>query len=189
MNNTNNLYELEADKSESGLKFFFISKGEQDIIKAVQFSFVQQLNERNIYNLGFGDYDLDNDKIVDDINTNNGDAYRVFNTVLSTIPIFFESFCNEILMVQGSDGRLEFIEECRLECKKKCVADCKNYNRRINIYLAYINKNYDSLSIDYQFLGGKKIEEQLTILEPYKRYEKYDSIFLSRKTIISQYEN
>jgi hypothetical protein len=35
--------------------------------------------------LGFGDYDLENDKIVDDINTNNGDAFKVFNTVLGTI--------------------------------------------------------------------------------------------------------
>jgi hypothetical protein len=87
--------------------FFFISKGEKDIIKAIQFSFVQELNGRKIYNLGFGDYDLENDKIIDDINTNNGDAYKVLNTALSTIPIFFENFGSEILMVQGSDGSLD----------------------------------------------------------------------------------
>ncbi len=178
MSDLKSIYDLKMDKSENDLKFFFISKGEQDVIKAIQFSFVQKLNGQNIYNLGFGDYDLENDKIVDDINTNNGDAYKVFNTVLSTIPIFFDNFSNEILMVQGSDGRPEFVENCKLNCKKKCVDECKKYNRRINIYRGYIDKNYEDLIIDYQFLGGVKDEEQLTILEPYERYKKYDSVFL-----------
>ncbi len=184
MSNVESVYELEADKSGNGLKFFFISKGEQDIIKAIQFSFVQELNGRNIYNLGFGDYDLENDIIVDDINTNNGDAYKVFNTVLTTIPIFFENFGDEILMVQGSDGRPAFAEKCKLECKKKCVDECKNYNRRINIYRGYVDKNYNDLSADYQFLGGIKNEEQQTILETYERCKKYDSVFLFRKNHI-----
>ena len=181
MSNTESIYDLEEDKSENGLKFFFISKGEHDVIKAVQFSFVQELNGRNIYNLGFGDYDLENDKIVDDINTNNGDAYKVFNTILSTVPIFFENFGNDILMVQGSDGRPEFVENCRLICMKKCVDECKNYNRRINIYRGYVNKNYEELNIDYQFFGGITDDGQQTVLELYERYKKYDSVFLSRK--------
>jgi hypothetical protein len=181
MSNIESVYELEEVKSGNGLKFFFISKGEQDIIKAVQFSFVQELNGRNIYNLGFGDYDLENDRIIDDINTNNGDAYKVFSTVLSTIPIFFENFEDEMLMVQGSDGRPEFVEKCELECKKNCVSECKNYNRRINIYRGYVNKNYAELSTNYQFLGGIKNEQLQTIIETYERYKKYDSVFLFRK--------
>lgn len=181
MSTIENVYELEEDKSANGLKFFFISKGDQDVIKAIQFSYVQELNGQNIYNLGFGDYDLENDKIIDDTNTNNGDAYKVFNTVLSTIPIFFEHFDDEILMVQGSDGRPEFVENCKLICKKQCVDECRNYNRRINIYRSYIDKNCEQLYADYQFLGGLKDEEQHTILESYERYKKYDSVFLFRK--------
>ncbi|MBW0176883.1 hypothetical protein [Sediminibacterium sp.] len=183
MNNFENIYELKEDKSATGLKFFFISKGERDIIKAVQFSFIQELNGRNIYNLGFGDYDLENDTITDDINTNNGDAYKVLNTVLSTIPIFFENFSNDILLVQGSDGRPAFAENCRLVCKKNCIDECKNYNRRINIYRGYVDKNYEELIADYQFLGGSINEEQQIILQPYERYKKYDSVFLFRKNI------
>jgi hypothetical protein len=44
MSNIDNTYELQEDKSAHDLKFFFISKGKQDIIKAIQYSFVQELN-------------------------------------------------------------------------------------------------------------------------------------------------
>jgi hypothetical protein len=84
-------------------------------------------------------------------------------------------------MVQGSDGRPEFAEKCKLKCSKDCINECKNYNRRINIYRSYVDKNFDNLNTDYQFLGGIKDEGQNTILEHYERYKKYDSVFLFRK--------
>jgi hypothetical protein len=37
MSENGRTYELKQDKSENGLKFFFISKGEQDTIKAIHF--------------------------------------------------------------------------------------------------------------------------------------------------------
>ena len=183
MNNEERIYELEESISEDSLKFFFISKGEQDVVKAIQYSFVQKINGRNVFNLGFGDYDIERDLILDNVNTNNGDTYKVFNTVLSTIPTFFDKFKLDILMVQGSDGRPEFIEHCKLSCIKKCVLECKNYNRRINIYRGYVNKNFKELSVDYQFLGGVKNEEQQTIIENYDPYKMYDSVFLFRKNV------
>lgn len=73
--------------------------------------------------------------------------------------------------IQNSDGRPEFVEKFKLECKKKYVDECKNYNRRINIYLGYIDKNYNDLSTHYQFLGGINNEEQQTILETNERYK------------------
>ncbi len=106
-----------------------ISKGEQDVVKAIQYSFVQKIIGKNVFNLGFGDYDIERDLILDNVNTNNGDTYKVFNTVLSTIPTFFEKFNLDIIMVQGSDGRPEFIEQCKLGCLKKCILECKNYNK------------------------------------------------------------
>ena len=175
------LYEVVEEKSETGLKLFFISKGKQKLIKVIHYSFVQELSGKKIYNLGFGDYDLVNDTILDEINTNNGDTYKVFNTVLSTIPLFFENFGNEILMVQGSDGKPGFIEKCMRICKKNCVLECKNYNRRISIYCGYVDRNYDQLNIDYQFFGGLIYEHQETEVEVYKRYKKYDAIFLFKK--------
>lgn len=181
MSNIVGLYEVVEEKSDTGLKFFFISKGKLDIIKVIHYSFVQQLNGKNIYNLGFGDYDFVSDTIVDDTNTNNGDTYKVFNTVLSTIPVFFENFGNEILIVQGSDGNPGFIEKCRRICEKNCIQECKNYNRRIKIYCSYVDRHYDRLSIDYQFLGGIINELQQTEVEFYERYKKYHSVLLFKK--------
>ena len=76
------VYELQEDDTRNEMTFFFISKGETDIIKAIQYSFIQDLNGRHLFNLGFGDYDLENDKIRDDIDSNNNYVYKVFNTVL-----------------------------------------------------------------------------------------------------------
>ncbi|MBZ4187584.1 DUF6934 family protein [Niabella beijingensis] len=183
MSHLKDIYELQEDKSILNLKFFFISKGRQDVVKVVQYAFVQKLNGRNVYNLGFDDYDLDNDVIIDHINTNNGDAYKVFNTILSTIPGFFKSYDGSILMVQGSDGRPEFPEHCRLTCRKKCLNECKNHNRRITIYRGYINKHYEALTTEYHFFGGKKDQAQHILLEPYERYKTYDSVFIFQKKI------
>jgi len=178
MTNTDNLYKLTEIRSEKAIKYFFISKGENNIIKAVQYSFVQKLNNRDVFNLGFGDYAILNDTIIDHISTNNGDAYKVFNTVLSTIPEFFKVYKNDILMVQGSDGQPDFLEQCKLICTKKCVNECKNFNRRINIYKRYIDKNYEKLKIDYLFYGGFKNINNQTFMEKYKPGEEYDIVFL-----------
>ncbi len=65
---------------------------------------------KRIFNLGFGDYDINEDKIDDSANTGNGDVYKVLNTVLTTIPKFFDTFHDAMLMVQGSDSKTEFTE-------------------------------------------------------------------------------
>ena len=46
MSKIESVYDLEEDKSENGIQFFFISKGEKDIIKAIQFSFVQKYQKQ-----------------------------------------------------------------------------------------------------------------------------------------------
>ncbi len=181
MSNFENIYELKEQKSETDIKYFFISKGKEDVIKVIQFSFVQELNEKNVYNLGFGDYDIENDIIIDDVNTNNGDAYKVFHTVLSTIPAFFTIYENDILIVQGSDGRPDFIENCRITCVKNCFEECRKFNRRINVYRKYVDKFYDQLVLNYQFFGGKKNEESQTILEEYVCHKGYDAVFLLKR--------
>ena len=180
---TNNLYEVQEKKSDGHIRYLFVSIGKVDVIKIVQYEMVEELNGRRIYNLGFGDYDFENGTILDDRNTNNGDVYTVFNTVLSTIPSFFESFSNGIIMVEGSDSRPEFVGHCKENCGKKCVDECKNFNRRINIYRNYIDKHYNQLSIDYQFLGGYKYEANYTDLEGYVCGKKYDAVFLLKRNV------
>lgn len=181
MSAVGSFYELMQQITDDGLRFFFISKGNRDIVKVIQYSFVHVLNGRSVLNLGFGDYDIQTDNVTDDIATNNGDVYKVLNTVLSTVPIFFNYFEDEMLMVQGSDGRPEFVESCKRFCKKQCVEECKNYNRRMHMYSGYVDKNFERLNIDYQFLGGLTVDGKQTILEKYERYKKYDAVFVYEK--------
>lgn len=175
------VYSLQIDNSRNEMTFFFISKGEKDIIKAIQYSFVQELYGKQLFNLGFGDYDLENDKIRDDIDSNNNDVYKVFNTVLSTIPLFFEKHKSDFLIVNGSDGHKEFINQCLSSCIKKCTNNCKKYNRRISVYKGYVDKNFDLLCIDYQFFGGIKDIFGNVAFENYKKFNKYDSVLLLNK--------
>lgn len=142
MVNDQMVYELYEDDSRDDMTFFFISKGGSDIIKAIQYSFVKEIDGRNLFNLGFGDSDLENDIIRDDIDSNNDDAYKVFNTVLSTVLIFFEKHKNDYLIVNGSDGHKDFIEQCITSCIKRCTTGCKKFNRRMNVYRMLLNKNH-----------------------------------------------
>ena len=186
MSNVENIYDLEEVKEAQNLKFIFISSGTQDVVKAIQYSYLlqlnnlnlQQLNGKDVYNLGFGDYNLENDTLIDTVNTNNGDVYKVFNTVLSTVPNFFENYTNSILIVQGSDSSRDFIEQCKQTCKKGCGEKCKKSNRRINIYKNFVNKNYEQLILDYQFIGGLKDSNNQIVLEEYIKYKDYDSVLL-----------
>jgi len=181
MANYGNVYELEVAEAEAGLRYFFISQGEQDIIKAIQYSFIQDLHGRKVFNLGFGDYDIGTDKLDDKTDSNNGDHYKVFNTVLSTIPTFFNAFNGAILMVHGSDSTDSFLEICKEKCTKKCENECKNFRRRINLYRRYVNNNYMALINDYQFIGGTLDEDGKTILEHYILHKEYDAVMLYRK--------
>ena len=88
MSNVPNIYETIADVTETGVQYFFISKGTSNIIKAIQYSHALDFQDKKVYNLGFGDYDSKTNSIDDDVISNNGDAYRIFHTVLNTIPHF-----------------------------------------------------------------------------------------------------
>ncbi len=183
------LYSLEENHTQTDLKFYFVSTGAQNIVKAIHYQFFQKfemenehiLNGRNLFNLGFGDYDISSDTIYDDINSNNGDVRKVFYTVLSTIPSFFELLEGNVIMVQGSDGRPEFVENCKASCTKKCEGDCKNFNRRINIYKNFVDRHFTTLSVDYQFFGGNKAQNSNISIEDYVPYKNYDSVFLIKK--------
>jgi hypothetical protein len=175
------LYELQEQKSGNSLKFFFVSKGKRDVIKAIHYSMVGIYDGKNVFNLGFGDYDIQTNKITDNSDTNNGDHYSVFNTVLSTIPVFFEYFGQVYLIVMGSDGRPGFIKNCQLACTKKCEDGCKKFRRRITIYRGYVNKHFESLKIDFQFIGAFQNKKGQLVIEPYELHKAYDRILLFKR--------
>jgi hypothetical protein len=169
-------------KTSDGLRFFFVSEGELEIVKVVEYKYVGIRQNRSTYNLGFGTYIFETDGLDDPDISNNGDHYKVFNTVLSTIPRFLDLYPEAMIVVEGSDSTSSFPENCRLNCRKKCIApDCKNANRRINIYKKYVNKNYNQLSKEYVFWGTIKGNGNKAIIEEYRIINNYNSVLFIKK--------
>ena len=174
-------YTVFEDKIEGEILYYFISEGNNKLIKAIQYLYVGDIKGSKMYNLGFGDYDEENEGINDSINTDNGDVYKVFNTVLSTVPRFFASVTDAMLIVQGSDSTANFITECRATCIRKCDEYCKKSNRRINIYSGYVNKNFDALGKEFVFYGGLNDTDNKIITKDYVLGEKYDAVLVLKK--------
>jgi hypothetical protein len=181
MNINDRIYELVEYKASEDVLYLFVSRGNEIIIKAVEYSFIQELNGRQVFNLGFGNYDFDSGSIADEVISNNGDTYMVFNTVLSTIPVFLNAYPDAIIMVRGSDSGKHFVDACRKDCRKKCLSACRNEHRRVGIYRNYINKHHEALCNDYMFFGSLlPFNEQLSF-EKYIILKEYVSIFLIKK--------
>jgi hypothetical protein len=130
-----------------------------------------------VFNLGFGNYDPATDKIIDEDNSNNGDHYHVFNTVLSTIPHFFGLCPQAFLVVMGSDNKPDFPETCRPGCTKKCLpGKCKNFQRRIRAYQGYVEKNWVLLNNEYDFKGGLLNAAEQVEVQDYQLGHPYDAV-------------
>ncbi|CAG5069750.1 hypothetical protein DYBT9623_02487 [Dyadobacter sp. CECT 9623] len=181
MAGTANVYEFDEEQSSTELRYVFLSVGKKIVSKIVVYTCTHQFENRDVYNLGFGDYFDEDDNIEDRVQTNNGDAYVVFNTVLATIPLFFEKFSDSMLMVQGSDSRQGFAAECKRTCLKNCKTSCRKSNQRISIYRNFVEKHFLTLSQDYWFLGGFRGLRYQIITEIYIPGRKYDAILMFRK--------
>jgi len=59
---------------------------------------------KKYYNLEFGDYSPDKNRIDDLAVTDNGDMRRVLKTVATTLETFFEEFPDQVVHVDGSDS-------------------------------------------------------------------------------------
>jgi hypothetical protein len=176
-----NVYNVIEERSSTELRFIFFSTGKKIVTKVIIYTYTHQFEDREVYNLGFGDYNQALDDIQDKVKTNNGDAYKVFSTVLSTIPMFFEIFPNAILMVQGSDSGPDFAKECMKTCNRRCHLSCHNSDQRVSIYRNFVEKHFIDLGRDYWFLGGFTSTGYKMIPERYIPSRKYDAILMFRK--------
>ncbi|HEV2481885.1 MAG TPA: hypothetical protein VGS79_19595 [Puia sp.] len=131
MSNYPYTYNTIAGAIEHGIQFLFVSRGKVNIIKAVRYVYALDLKGKPVYNLAFGDYDLRTDTFIDDQISNNGDTYRVFHTVLSTIPHFFSVHPDAMMMVWGSDSTKSYQENCHLSCKTLATFTLNNIIMKI----------------------------------------------------------
>ena len=78
----------------------FISEGPKGRIKKiVEYT---ETATKNVYNLGFGDYDETTNAINDLSVTNNGDSLKVLATVASTVYAFIEKHPTAFILATGS---------------------------------------------------------------------------------------
>ena len=181
MNSVNEVYPLRQQITQDSIRYFFLSLGRCEIVKAVEYAYVERFNGRDLYNFGFGNYDFETNIVLDDQVSNNGDQYKVFNTVLSSVLVFFQARKNAMIMVQGSDSMPEFIQHCKNNCEKSCDMDsCKKAGQRIRIYRGFVDKHFEQLAKNYRFWGRQGFDNQ-NIIEPYRIGKPYDSLFFIRK--------
>lgn len=171
-------YEIEPSEDDSET-YTFQSDGRANILKAIRYTPINTEVETDyiIYNLGFGDFNPEASSLSDDTISNNGDQYKVFGTVLSTIPQFFESHPKDRIFVQGSDSAADFPDKCRASCKKRCGETCKNLGRRINLYCRFISKFLDVFSAEYQ-IYGVLFSENETVIIPFEKGTIYHGVLI-----------
>ena len=64
------------ESSESGVKFFFVSKGIKEIVKTIQYAYVKKAFGLKYFNLGFGVTNESLNTFDDIVNTKNGNDYE-----------------------------------------------------------------------------------------------------------------
>lgn len=143
MNSVSEVYPLQQQITRDLIRYIFLSRGKTEIVKAIEYVYIERFNGIRLYNLGFGNYDFGANMLLDDPVSNNGDQYKVFNTVLASVPIFFHVRKNSMVMVQGSDSMPEFIQQCRESCEKTCAPNlCRKAGQRIRIYRGFVDKHF-----------------------------------------------
>lgn len=88
-------------KSEDLLLYFeFISEGPNGSIKKIiEYT---ETSTKNVFNLGFGDFDEETKDINDLSITNNGDSLKVLATVASTVYAFTHKYPQSWIVATGS---------------------------------------------------------------------------------------
>lgn len=126
-------YQRYEYQTEDELHYFeFTSIGPKgEIKKIVEYT---KVSVDNIYNLGFGDYDENGNKIDDKIVTNNGDSKKVLATVVSTLYAFTGKYPEYWVFATGSN------------------------EVRTRLYRMGITNNLTELQEDF-FVYGLKIDE------------------------------
>ncbi len=133
------------DSSSSFSKFEFHSEGPKGRVKK-QVIFKAFNEAPNVFNLGFGDVDL-NGEVNDTIVTNNNDSQKVLATVALTVYKFFEKHPDCFIYATGST------------------------KERTRLYRMGISTNLDDILIDFDVYGY--INDAWRIFEKGVNYEAF----------------
>lgn len=91
-------YEIRS--STDSLHYVFFSEEPKGRIpKLVDYAY---LDDMAVWNLGFGDYNVNTGRVDDRVVSDNGDGRKVLATVVATLLRFFEQYPEETVLFTGS---------------------------------------------------------------------------------------
>lgn len=118
-------YELKAGRNLT--TFEFLSEGKKgQIQKVIQF---EPMNLENLYNLAFGDKNLETGSIDDKVISDNGDIEKVLATVVAAVYAFADKYPDVWVYATGSTAS------------------------RTRLYRMGINKYFNIVSEDFDIMG------------------------------------
>ena len=145
------LEHYEVEISEQEFTFEFDSEGPKGRIrKMIQFS---PFENENIFNLGFGDKNLETGDFDDAAVTDNGDTEEVLSTVAHVTYLFSESLYGIWIYATGSTPA------------------------RTRLYRIGINKYYPLIAKDFYILGQRTDDEW----ETFQKDKNYQAFMVARK--------
>ena len=146
-------------KAESGFtRFEFISEGPKGAIrKLIEF---QETTNPLVYNLAFGDFDAQTEKIDDLSVSNNGDTEKILATVVNAIYTFFNKYPDVFVYATGST------------------------KARTRLYRMGLTRFYEERKKDF-YLYGQVGDDFIE----FKNGNEYDGFLVQRKFKIDNYED
>jgi hypothetical protein len=144
-------YPSKANKAKT--TFTFISEGSNgNIIKLINYTEVEFMGIKNVYNLGFGDLNEETGEVDDLIVSNNQDREKILATVAHTALIFANRYPESFIIFRGSTIV------------------------RTRLYQIAIGKYFEELSELFDIVGFTKKG-----IFPFEKNMSYDTFLISRK--------
>jgi len=156
-----NLPVYPVTRIDNKLIFYFESRnpfGENPVLKVIRYVMFHQ-HGAAYYNLGFGDYDPENNEVSDTAVSDNGDMRKILATVVSTLKIFFQENPYEIVHINGND-------RVRRAYYHKLIVD------------------YSKLIEEFYVVKGRSPGR----IEPFQKGKSYEFILISRREGLSLME-
>ena len=137
-----------AVQSLENLSFSFMSIGRHGIIlKVIEFSEMG----KNVYNLGFGDYDFTKNDVDDKIVSDNGDTEKVLATVIGILHDFLKENPYSTVFIEGSTPV------------------------RTRLYQIAINTYFEEFSKEFLIFGNNQNASQ-----PFQKNINYESFLIKK---------
>ena len=130
--------------SDKMMTFEFVSEGKKGLIhKLVKF---QPTNLNGLYNLAFGDKDIETGEIDDKVISNNGDSEKVLATVVATVYAFTDKYPDAWVYATGST-------KARTRLYRMGISRFLNEINEDFEILGEISDNWESFKLDVEYEG------------------------------------